>query len=99
MFVLRSSSCLVVLLKVMLLKALLVQLMAAMIWIALPATLQSSESLRQKYGLPDAARFAVRPGIVLTVAFAKDGRPCEMLIEPRHSVFINRGSFQIDALR
>lgn len=70
----------------MLLKALLVQLMAAMIWIALPSTLQSSQSLRQKYGLPDAERYAVRPGIVMTVAFAKDGRPCEIVIEPRHSL-------------
>lgn len=69
----------------MLIKVLLVQLMAAMV-LGVPATLQSSQGLRQKYGPPDAERYAVRPGIVMTVAFAKDGRPCEMVIEPRHSL-------------
>jgi hypothetical protein len=70
----------------MLFKESRVQLMAAMISIALPGTLQTTEGLRHKYGPPDAERYIVRPGIVMTVAFAKDGRPCEMVIEPRRSL-------------
>lgn len=70
----------------MLFKASLVQLIAAMISIILPSTLQTSQELRHKYSLPDAERYIVRPGIVMTIAFAKDGQPCEMVIEPRHSL-------------
>lgn len=69
----------------MLFKALLIQSMA-LISIMLPATLQTSLDLRHKYGPPDAERYVVRPGIEMTIAFAKDGKPCEMLIEPRHSL-------------
>jgi hypothetical protein len=70
----------------MLFKASLIQLMAAMISTVLPGALQTSQDLRHKYGPPDAERYVVRPGIVMTVAYAKDGRPCEILIEPRHSL-------------
>lgn len=73
----------------MLFKALLVQLMAVMISIILPSALQTSQELRHKYGLPDAERYMVRPGIGMTVAFAKDGQPCEMVIEPRHTLLSN----------
>ena len=70
----------------MLFKASLVQLMAVMVSIVLPGALQTSQGLRHKYGPPVAERYGVRPGIVMTIAFAKDGRPCEMVIEPRHSL-------------
>ena len=70
----------------MLFKASLVQLMAVMFSMAPPGTLQTSQGLRHKYGPPDAERYVVRPGIEMTIAFAKDGRPCEMVIEPRHSL-------------
>lgn len=60
--------------------------MAALISIVLPATLQTSQGLRHKYGPPDAERYVVRPDIVMTIVFAKDGRPCEMVIGPRYSL-------------
>lgn len=65
----------------MLLKALLI-----LISIMPPVTLQTSLDLRHRYDPPDAERYIVRPGIAMTIAFAKDGKPCEMLIEPRHSL-------------
>jgi hypothetical protein len=73
----------------MLFKGSLVQLASAMALLVLPVTPQTSQELRQRYGNPDAERYVVRPGIVMTVAFAKDGQPCEMVIEPWHSVVPN----------
>ena len=79
----------------MLFKGSLVQLASAMALLVLPVTPQTSQELRQRYGNPDAERYVVRPGIVMTVAFAKDGQPCEMIIEPLHSRVSNDTSLKL----
>src|ERR1700680_4119812 len=43
---------------------------------------QSSQELRYKYGDPGLERFAVRPGISLTVQYGSDHLVCEGLIAP-----------------
>jgi len=73
----------------------LVQLASAMALLVLPVTPQTSQELRQRYGNPDAERYVVRPGIVMTVAVAKDGQPCEMIIEPLHSLVSNDTSLKL----
>lgn len=47
---------------------------------------QNSQELRHKYGAPDAERFLVRPGIMLTVSYGEDGQPCELLLETWHPI-------------
>ena len=79
----------------MLFKGSLVQLASAMALLVLPVTPQTSQELRQRYGNPDAERYVVRPGIVMTVAFAKDGQPCELIIEPLHSLVSNDTSLKL----
>lgn len=44
---------------------------------------QTSNDLRQKYGAPVSETFKVRPDVVVTVAHAKTGEICEMLIAPQ----------------
>ena len=43
---------------------------------------QSSQELRIRYGEPDVERFAVRPGISLSVEYGSDHLVCQALIEP-----------------
>lgn len=50
----------------------------------MPVMTQTASELRRKYGTPASETFIVRPGIVVTATYAKDGEPCEMLIEPQH---------------
>lgn len=78
----------------MLFKGSLLQLAAAMALLVLPVTPQTSQGLRQRYGNPDVERYVVRPGIVMTV-FAKDGQPCEVVIEPWHSLISNDTSLKL----
>ena len=47
---------------------------------------QTTDELRKRYGQPDAERFVVRSAITVTARYARNGRPCELLIEPRHSL-------------
>jgi hypothetical protein len=47
---------------------------------------QSSEELRSRYGEPEMERFAVRPGISLTVDYGSDHLACQALIEPPQSL-------------
>jgi hypothetical protein len=58
---------------------------------ALVATAQTSSTLRQKYGQPTSATYKgkptsetynVRPGVKVTVSYAKSGDVCAMLIAP-----------------
>jgi len=42
----------------------------------------SSQDLRSRYGEPDRERFAVRPGISLTVEYASDHLACYAVIYP-----------------
>ena len=44
---------------------------------------QTSDDLRQKYGSPLKESYLVRPGILVTVTYSKDGQICEMMIEPQ----------------
>jgi len=46
-------------------------------------TPQNSTELRHKYGDPLSEVYSVRPGIVVTVTYAKNGAVCEMAIEPQ----------------
>ena len=43
---------------------------------------QSSQDLHNRYREPDRERFAVRPGISLTVEYGSDHLACQALIEP-----------------
>jgi hypothetical protein len=43
---------------------------------------QSSQDLHNRYGEPDRERFAVRPGISLTVEYGSEHLACQALIEP-----------------
>jgi hypothetical protein len=47
------------------------------------AMAQTSSDLRQRYGAPASETFLLRQGIVVTVTYAKNGNPSEMLIEPQ----------------
>lgn len=53
---------------------------------AVGACAQSASELKARYGDPDVERFLVRPGITLTVRYAADQTPCEMLIGPMRSI-------------
>lgn len=50
------------------------------------AAAETSRDFTARYGYPDAERFVVRPGIVMTAKYAEDRTACEMLIEPEHSI-------------
>jgi hypothetical protein len=45
---------------------------------------QTSASLEAKYGPPIKA-YEIRPGVLMTVDYADDGRACQMVIERRHT--------------
>ena len=47
------------------------------------AMAQTSSGLRQRYGAPASETFLVRQGIVVTVTYAENGKPSELLIEPQ----------------
>jgi hypothetical protein len=48
----------------------------------LAITAQEAGKYREKYGPPDAqGRYIVRPGIGMTIKFAKNGKPAEMVIK------------------
>jgi hypothetical protein len=47
------------------------------------AMAQTSSDLRQRFGTPASETFLVRQGIVVTVTYAKNGKPTELLIEPQ----------------
>ena len=53
---------------------------------AIFAAAQTGSDFTARYGYPDAERFVVRPGIVMTAKYAEDRTTCEMLIEPEPSV-------------
>ena len=46
------------------------------------ATAQVSTDWRKRYGPPEAERFIVRDGIVMTVSYSGEGRTCKAVIEP-----------------
>lgn len=45
-----------------------------MVSIVLLDTLQPSQDLQHQYGLPDAERYVVQSGIIMTILFAEEGR-------------------------
>jgi hypothetical protein len=47
---------------------------------------QTSEEFRQKYGKPTVETFSVQPKIVLTVGYTADDQPCQIVLEPPHSI-------------
>ncbi len=51
--------------------------------LCVPILAQTSTELRQKYGAPTSEIFVVRPNVVVTLTYAKNGEPCELLIEPQ----------------
>ena len=51
---------------------------------ALPAVGQTSSDLERKFGPPIKA-FEVRPGVLMTVTYADDGRACQMVLERRRA--------------
>lgn len=51
------------------------------------ATSQTAQELTSRYGEPDLERFAVRPGISLTVEYGSNRLACRMLIEKTRSPF------------
>jgi hypothetical protein len=53
-------------------------LLVAVAGLAIP---QSSQELHDRYGEPDLERFAVRPGISLTLQYGPDHLACQALIE------------------
>jgi len=54
--------------------------------ISVPAAAQAQSNLRQKYGTPLSESFVVRPDIIVTATYGKDGGVCEMVIKPRPPV-------------
>ncbi len=46
---------------------------------------QDSTDLRNRYGAPDAERFAVRPDITMAVEYGSDGKACIFEFEPRQA--------------
>jgi len=44
------------------------------------------ETMCQRYGPPLSENFVVRPGIVVTATYAKDGHVCELLITPQKPI-------------
>jgi hypothetical protein len=55
----------------------------------------SSSELHNKYGDPDLERFAVRPGISLTVEYGADHLACQMVIEPPQSLIHQEGQTRL----
>src|SRR5438046_2797095 len=53
---------------------------------AIVAAAQTASDFTARYGYPDAERFVVRPGIVMTAKYAEDRSACEMLIEREPSI-------------
>jgi hypothetical protein len=43
----------------------------------------TAQSLRERYGQPVSEDFLVRPGIVASATYGKDGQVCELLIRPQ----------------
>lgn len=58
---------------------------------------QTRNELRQKYGAPYAEKFFIRPGITLLVAYAEDGQPCELVIEPYRSIFASNSEIMMSS--
>lgn len=58
--------------------------MSLFLWAAqsiLPA--KTDETMRDRYGPPISETFLVRPGIVVTASYGKNGHFCELLISPQ----------------
>ena len=47
---------------------------------------QTAIDLHNRYGVPDAQRYVVRPGITLMVSYGSDQSACEMVIERKRSI-------------
>jgi hypothetical protein len=59
-------------------------LWGCLMFLTLAATApQDSFELRARYGDPDVERFAIRPDVTMTAAYAPDGKASELIIEPR----------------
>lgn len=55
-----------------------------MVFFCLSASGQTSAALEAKYGTPIKA-YEIRPGVIMTVDYADDGRACQMAVERRHT--------------
>ena len=44
---------------------------------------KTAESMRKRFGSPVSETFLVRPGIVVTASYGKNGHFCELLISPQ----------------
>jgi hypothetical protein len=56
------------------------------------ALAQTPQDLRNRYGEPEVERFAVRPGIGLTVQYGSDHLACQILIEPEQPIIAGQES-------
>ncbi len=61
----------------------LIQISLVLAFAAIPSWAQTSNDLKSRYGVPFKA-YEIRPGIMMTVKFNKDGQASEMRIE-RHA--------------
>jgi hypothetical protein len=44
---------------------------------------KSGETMRERYGPPVSESFLVRPGIVVSASYGKNGRMCELFVSPQ----------------
>jgi hypothetical protein len=44
---------------------------------------KAGETMRQRYGPPVSETFLVRPGLVLSPSYGKNGQLCELFISPQ----------------
>src|SRR5580704_7508916 len=58
--------------------------------ITIVAAAQNASDFTARYGYSDAERFVVRPGITLLASYAEDRTACEMIIDPKHSLVLQR---------
>jgi hypothetical protein len=59
---------------------------------AIPTHGQTPTDLEKKYGTPIIA-YEIRPKVVMTVKYAEDGQPCEMIVERQNT---NASSVNLD---
>ncbi len=45
---------------------------------------KTAESMRQHFGAPVSETFLVRPGVVVTASYGKNGHFCELLVSPQN---------------